>query len=143
MTPLRVVGQKELEELRAFLKAADLPYEDISLEGNEFTLYTNGDAIVGSGGLEFYGDHCLLRSVAVAPALRNKGLGELIVLDLIARATMKRVQTISLLTETAQAFFGKRGFERQDRGEAPKEIQASSEFSSVCPVSAVLMTRTI
>jgi arsenate reductase (thioredoxin) len=48
-----------------------------------------------------------------------------------------------LLTETAEIFFARKGYHTVDRKDAPAEIQASSEFSHLCPSSAVLMKKTL
>lgn len=141
MTYWPVNSPEELQELKEFLKSCDLPYNDLKLDGNLFILYRNNlGGLVGSGGLEFHGDYCLLRSVAVAPEFRQLGHGETIAIDLITRARDQGVRGIYLLTETAEKFFSKLGFENLPRESAPKEITASSEFSSVCPVSALLMS---
>lgn len=134
-----VLGEEDVELLKSFLKQNALPHDDIQLEGNQFFLYLDAGTIVGSGGLEFHGDSCLLRSVAVAKEFRGDGYGKEIVEDLISRASA-RSSSISLLTETAPAYFETFGFKKQLREDAPKEIKASSEFSSVCPVSAVFMS---
>jgi amino-acid N-acetyltransferase len=78
--------------------------------------------------------------VAVALDRRGTGLGKEIVKDLISKAKEKSVWSISLLTETAQPFFEKLGFQNITRDKAPKEIQSTSEFSTVCPVSGVFMS---
>jgi len=136
-----VTNQEDLDTLKSFLKENKLPFEDVRLEGNQFFLYYDGGKIVGCGGLEFYGDYCLLRSVAVANEFRGYGLGKEIVEDLISRAEDKNVRSISLLTETAEKFFEKNfEFKKRSRDDAPKEIKGSSEFSTVCPVSAAFMT---
>jgi len=141
MTTWPVNSPEQLQELKEFLKSCNLPYEDVDLDGNLFILYRNNfGTLVGSGGLEFHGNYCLLRSVAVAPEFRKLGHGETIAIDLITRARDKGVQGIYLLTETAEKFFDKLGFEKQQREKAPNEITTSSEFSTVCPVSAVLMS---
>ncbi len=135
------VRSNDLDELKSFLKANTLPFDDIILDGNWFAIYRRqSGAIVGTGGLEFYGDHCLLRSIATAKEFRGKGLGKEIVQDLISKANDRSARTISLLTESAQGFFEKIGFKELSRDSAPKEIKASSEFVSVCPVSAVFMS---
>lgn len=140
MTSLPVSGEQELRDLKAFLKLNKLPFEDICLDGNQFFLYYLGGTLVGCGGLEYHGDHALLRSLAVAEHLREKHYGVEIAKDLIERARCKSLWSVSLLTETAPVFFEKLGFRKVARDSAPKEIKASSEFSSVCPVSAVFMS---
>lgn len=136
-----VTGLEELGELREFLKKNKLPADDVRLDGSLYLLYRDPSGqIAGSGGLEFYGSYCLLRSVAIAEEFRNQGHGVTIATDLIKRASEQRLIGIYLLTETAEKFFGKLGFGTVPREKAPAEIMASSEFSSVCPVSAALMT---
>lgn len=144
MTLYHITEQEEVEDLKVILKRNLLPCDDIQLEGNYFAFYrTELGSIVGSGGLEFHGHYGLLRSVAVASELRKKGHGEKIVTDLIARARERSVWSIWLLTETAQSFFKNLGFENKSREDAPKEIKYSSEYSTVCPASAELMSLTV
>jgi len=142
LTSYPVVDGEDLLLLKSFLKDNRLPFDDIQLEGNLFFLYMDGGTIAGCGGLEFYGDdYCLLRSVAVAKEFRGDGYGKEIVQDLISRATVRSLRSISLLTESAEKFFENHfEFKKQARENAPTEIKASSEFSSVCPVSAAYMT---
>jgi len=141
LAPRPVNGPLEFEELKAFLKANALPFEDVRIEGNEFVIYRDQSGkFVGTGGLEFHGNHCLLRSVAVSTEFLGSGFGKEIVRDLIQRATRRSSGSIFLLTETASPFFEKFGFKQLSREQAPKDIQSSSEFSSVCPVSAIFMS---
>lgn len=135
-----VVSAGEFVEFQRFLKSCGLPEEDIRLPGNLFALYRDhAGQTIGTGGLEFYGTTALMRSVAVALQFREQGLGEAIARDLIARARDRSMQAIYLLTETAQPFFEKLGFRTVSRDEAPLEIKGTSQFSAVCPVTAVVM----
>lgn len=141
---LQMLQEPALGDLRAFLQASGLPKDDLVLENSVFLVSRDGDGnIIASGGFETYGPYALLRSVAIAPLLRNMGFGVLIVGELLAQAKKKQVSKVYLLTETAEVFFAKLGFERVGREDAPSEIKASTEFSSVCPVSAVLMVSEI
>jgi amino-acid N-acetyltransferase len=98
-----------------------------------------GDEIMGLAGVEVHGAHGLLRSVAVAPAMRGEGLGAELVRDRIRWAREQGMKSVYLLTTTASEFFTRHGFEIVSRDEAPVEIRASKEFSEVCPSSAVFM----
>lgn len=136
-----VHDQQDLSELKKFLRANGLPSEDVKLDGSLFIMHRDATGkIIGCGGLEFYGSDGLLRSIAVAPEFRRTGCGKEIVESLITRATEKGLLSILLLTETAPSFFEKFGFNNQSRDDAPAQIKSSSEFSSVCPVSAILMS---
>ena len=52
-------------------------------------------------------------------------------------------RTAWLLTITAADFFEKIAFRRRPRAEAPAAILATREAKSLCPVSAVLLAKTI
>jgi len=127
----------------ALLRAADLPAEDFADHLAHFLVARAGGAVVGAVGFERHGRAALLRSLVVAPARRGAGLGDALVRRLAARARRDRVDRFYLLTTTAEAFFARRGFAKIARGEVPAAIAGTREFQSLCPVSAVCMTRTV
>lgn len=51
--------------------------------------------------------------------------------------------SIYLLTETAKPYFEKRSYTIVERDNTPDVIRRSSEFSHVCPVTAVVMKKTL
>jgi amino-acid N-acetyltransferase len=117
-----------------------LPYEDIRLENNLVVSYhDNLGRIIGCGALEFYSRFALLRSIAVDESMRGNSIGKKIVADLLEKAKENNVKEVYLLTETAHNFFLNRGFMDVARDDVPDEVKASSEFSSVCPVSASVL----
>jgi amino-acid N-acetyltransferase len=139
-----IQDQIALEKLQQFLQSNKLPYQDIdssiSTKGRMFLgYYDDAGELIGSGGLELYGDAALLRSLAVKENQRGKDLGKKIVDDLVSQARKANIANIFLLTETAKDFFLKKGFNLIDRNEVPENVRASSEFSHVCPASAVCM----
>ena len=132
--------QLDLQQVQDLLKSNKLPYQDIQLDGNILISYHDGDGkMIGSGGLEFYNSYALLRSVAVDEKQRGKSFGKYIVSDLLDRARGNAMKSVFLLTETAHDFFLQRGFVDTSRESVPGEIKESSEFKSVCPVSAACM----
>jgi amino-acid N-acetyltransferase len=94
---------------------------------------------VGVGGVEVYGRFGLLRSVAVVEAWRGRDVGRAIVEDRLRWARERGLDAVYLLTETAAPFFERLGFQRVDRASFPPAVQASKEFSELCPGSAVAM----
>jgi mannose-6-phosphate isomerase-like protein (cupin superfamily) len=60
---------------------------------------------------------------------------------MISHARLLGIERLYLLTTTAERFFTRLGFQRCGRSDAPPEIQATSQFRSVCPTSAVCMAR--
>ena len=136
--------QKELEAFQVFLRANQLPADDIRLDNSVYLTYYNTDEVlVGSGGLEIYGNKALLRSLAVSPEIRGQQLGKQIVSDLLEKAQNLTTSEVYLLTESAFYFFHKLGFEEIKRDVVPAEIRSSTEFSQVCPTSAHVMKLTL
>jgi amino-acid N-acetyltransferase len=104
-----------------------------------FVVAEHAGAVIASAGLESYGSDALLRSVAVAPESRGRGLGRLLVESALRRAATPELSAVYLLTTTARDFFAKLGFEAVARSAAPPGIREAWEFKSGCPQSAVFM----
>jgi len=94
---------------------------------------------VGVAALELYPGGALLRSVAIDGDVRGRGLGQRLVEAAVARARQVGVAAVFLLTETADEYFPRFGFQRIARDEVPAEVKQSVEFVSVCQVSATVM----
>jgi amino-acid N-acetyltransferase len=71
--------------------------------------------------------------------IRGKSVGTHITEYLIDEARDRKLKAIYLLTETARGFFEKRGFRDIQRDSIPDPLKASSEFSHVCPQTALAM----
>jgi len=135
-----VSSERELNSLKDFLRGNQLPADDLKLADSLYlTYYDTTEELVGSGGLEFYGDKALLRSLAVSQTMRSQSLGKQIVEDLTQQVKAKGIKEIYLLTLTAYYFFLKLGFSEVPRDVVPEEIKSSTEFSQVCPTSARVM----
>lgn len=140
ITQQLVNSSRELDSLRSFLRVNELPADDLKLSNSLYlTYYNSNEELVGSGGLEFYGNKALLRSLAVSQSMRSQTLGKQIVADLIEQVKSKDIKEIYLLTLTAYYFFLKLGFIEINRNEVPEEIKSSSEYSLACPASAHVM----
>ncbi len=127
-------------KLAALLTTADLPLDGAEAHLPDFFLAFRGDALIGSAGLERYGDTSLLRSVAVEVLERGHGLGQALVQQMIAYAASLEVRQVVLLTTTAADFFVRFGFQPISRGEFPRAAQVSVEFQEACPASATGMS---
>jgi len=136
-----VSNETEFESFREAVKAAGLPHQDLNYQNQVLISYYDGNKLVGTGGLEVVNQFALLRSVSVTPDNRGQNLGKAITTDLLKNAQTSNIEAVFLLTETAKPFFEKHGFETTDRTTAPTEIKSTTEFSSVCPVSAAFMVK--
>lgn len=137
----RLATPEDERSLRALLAAAALPTDDVSLERHEYVLALAGAELAGSVGLEPCGDVALLRSLAVAPALRRRGLGAALFERAVARAILRGLSTAFALTTTAERFCLAHGFERIPRSEVPPAVAATPQFRSLCPTSAACFRR--
>jgi amino-acid N-acetyltransferase len=120
----------DLGELLALLAAVNLPPDGVAEHLAGFLVARSASGrLIGSVGLERYGDVGLLRSAAVAPDLQRAGLGARLVAALLARARADGVQEITLLTTTARDFFARRlGFTEADRAAYEPQLAASPEW---------------
>ncbi len=144
MRSQEIKTEEELAGMLALLKRSHLPFEDIALNGNLFIgYYDSMNKLIGVAGLESYGEASLLRSVAVTEDQRGKSIGTQIIKDILNQASQRKIKEVYLLTETAHDFFLSRGFKDISRDLVPPQVKASSEFSSVCPVSAACMVYTL
>lgn len=138
MRQARTAGERAI---RALLKKVDLPFEDVEIGRQAFIVATRGSRIVGTVGLEAYGKHGLLRSLAVTEELRGQGLGSKLTEGMVLKAKEAGIRELYLLTMTAAPFFTKHGFEKTDRSKAPVALQGTTEFASLCPVSSACMRK--
>ena len=138
---LRPAVPTDLQAVRALLRDAKLPADGIEDQfGEPYVVAVRREGrVVGVAGLEVHGAEGLLRSVVVVPPLRGLGLGEAMTHDRLARARSLKLAAVWLLTTTAAGFFDQLGFARVERASAPAPLQASKEFSVVCPGTAVCM----
>lgn len=134
----------DLPDVLGLLQAAKLPTTGVEENLVNFVLAMemgeNGEMLVGCAGLEVYGSAGLLRSVAVDENYRSEGIGGKLTEGIIELAQHKDLTSLSLLTETAQNYFPKFGFEAVPRNELPQSLWQSVEFKGACPDSAVAMT---
>ena len=97
--------------------------------------------MAGVIGLERFGAGGLLRSLAVAPEYRRRGLGQELVAQLERDAQAGGAERQVLLTETAEASLRRLDYVPIDWRNVPEAIKQSAEFRSLCPAAAVCMTK--
>lgn len=133
--------ESDLVGIRALLDRVHLPLDGVGEHLSTMLVAREGEAIVGTAGLELYPDGALLRSVAVDPRWQGKRLGHLLTDAALQLAAAHQAAAVFLLTTTAERFFPKFGFEPIAREQVPSSVRQSVEFQSACPASAVVMRR--
>ena len=129
---------EDLESARSLLTISDLPTQ--GLEETELWRVRDKDGrILGIAGLETWGRQGLLRSVVVADARRNEGIGRSLVRRVTEEARERGVRELYLITETAPRFFEKLGFRPLERKRVEGEVLNSVEFKGACAETAPVM----
>jgi amino-acid N-acetyltransferase len=132
----------DLAAVRALLDRASLPSSDLSsATAVQLWVVRDGERVLGAVGLESFGKTGLLRSLVVSEDARGRGLGGALVESLERFARAAGLAELVLLTQTAEAFFAERGYAVIARANAPATVRESSEFKSLCPASAVCMSK--
>ena len=133
--------EERREEIKSLLRSQKLPTEDLPEQLSHFYTAVENEKVIGLIGMEKYGQYGLLRSMVVHPDYRNRHIAETLIHTLEQGEASDNTTEMFLLTETADQYFSRKGYSAIDRNNVPDEIKQSSEFSHVCPVSAVVMRK--
>ncbi len=129
--------------VRDLLTEAGLPLDGAAEAFATGMVVKDDDRVVGCAAIESFDGAALLRSVAVAPDLRGQGVGTTLVHAVEALARDRGATTMILLTETAEPWFSRLGYETIDRSAVPVDVAGSIEFVTACSTSAAAMRRTL
>lgn len=130
----------EQAKVKEMLIANKLPVDDIA-DNTKLFMLTRKGKLIGTGGLEMLGDVALIRSVSTDDSLRGQGLGKYVVDELEQFAIRAGMQTLYLVTTSADQFFSKLGYATVNRILLPTEILSHPQLTSVCPASAIVMNK--
>jgi len=136
---IRLATFKDYKSITSLLQSVSLPTQGVKKHLSNFVVLLDGETLIGTGGMEIYGDKALLRSLAVHPDYQNKGFGQRLYKRILENARKLNINELYLLTETAERFFAKMGFEKISREEADERVKVSEEFLSICPSTAACM----
>lgn len=136
---IEAARSSDLASVLALLDTVGLPQEGFAEVLPATIVAREASRVIGCAALEIYGAVALLRSVAVDPAYRSRGLGQQLVKARLEEARQHGIQHIYLLTETAQDYFLRFGFRLIERSAVSAAIRASVEWTSACPASAQAM----
>jgi amino-acid N-acetyltransferase len=129
---------RDLPQIRALLHDAGLA-ADVDRLVPCFLVAREDGRVVACAALEEYGCAGLLRSVAVDPSHRNRGLARGLVTALIERAHSRGLAAVYLLTDTAADYFARHGFRTITRAEIRPAVLASEQFRGENCASSTVM----
>jgi amino-acid N-acetyltransferase len=134
----------DFEAVLSLLNSSGLPTADLtSAPGLHLWVLEAKGSLCGVVGMERFGTCALLRSLAVGKSFQGRGFGHELVARLEREAQADGVEQLVLLTEAAERFFRVIGYEVIDRRFVPERIKQTAEFRSLCPASAVCMTKSL
>ena len=120
---LRPAVDEDLGAVEQLLLASDLPVAGVAEALRNFVVAESNRELVGVAGLEVCREHGLLRSTAVLPSWRDRGLGRQLVERIIANAEARDLRALYLLTTTAEHYFPSFGFETTTRDAVPASVR--------------------
>lgn len=139
MITYRRAEPQDRASIEGLLTAAGLPTAGVAEQLRGFEVAHDAGRTVGTAGLEEYGRVGLLRSVAVDPEYRGRGVARELVERTLKRAAAAGIRNVYLLTTTAGSYFRKFGFEAIAREEVSPDVRASEEFGEACCDTAQAM----
>lgn len=138
---IRPATAADLPRVERLLTESDLPLAGVRESLKDFVVAEADGDLVGVAGLEICCDDALLRSVAVRPEWRSKGVGRALVTRAISDAEARGLRALYLLTTSAERYFPSFGFKTISREEVPEDVRKTDEFTKACPASAAVMSR--
>lgn len=136
---LRSASHSDWRQVVALLERCRLPAADVVTITENFELALCDGRIVGCAAAEHHGESILIRSVAVEPEYRERGIASRLVEALLMRARGTEARDAYLLSTVAPAYFARWGFSLIPAEEAPPEVTASSAFQRATQTSALCM----
>jgi amino-acid N-acetyltransferase len=134
---------KDLADIKIILEESGLPAQNCEPHLTNFFVAEVDARLVGVGGLELRGVDGLVRSIAVLPAYRGRGIGRALYQRIADRAIRSGIHRLYLLTETAEDYFINLGFVPIARGDTPVTIAGTRQFRELCAQSATVMYRDV
>jgi amino-acid N-acetyltransferase len=136
---LRQATADDLPRVERLLVDAGLTIAGVPQHIGDFLLAEEDGQIIGSAALERYGIQGLLRSVAVTPAHRSRGLARELIARILDGAARSDVQAVYLFTNTASDYFRRFGFVTVGRDDVAQPVRASAEYGECCADAQVMM----
>ena len=140
---IRRATEADAEEIVSLVRDADLAVPGVVEHLETFLVAERDQRAVGAIGLEIRGTDALLRSAVVSPDARGCGIGTSLVTAVLDLARREGVNTLYLLTTSAQGYWVRQGFTLVSRVAVPDTVKRSEEFIGACPASAAAMVRLV
>lgn len=135
--PIATATPDELTAVRDLVARCGLPTDDVrDAPGACQLVWREDGAVAGTIGFDVNGEWALLRSLAVEPAWRGRGLGRALTAAAEARAVAAGARTLVLLTGTADTLARACGWEPVSRCALGDGVQVFRQFAAGCCAEA-------
>ena len=132
-------GADDTPAIEGILAAANLPAVGVRENIDNFLVARVGEKAVGCIGLELYGKTAFIRSLAVLPERRGRGIGARLAREVLGKARLLGADETVLLTTTVQEMATRMGFREVPRGSLSPAVRGSWEFKADCCGTATCM----
>lgn len=125
---LRVAQPDDWPAIAEVLETCGLASDDLDPSLALFHIALLDGAIVGCAAAEGYGETIVVRSVAVLPPYRDRGIASHMVSAVLMRARANGCTRAVLLSATCPSYFSRYGFSLISADRLAPEVRASREF---------------
>ncbi len=132
---------EHLDAVLRLLQENDLPGAGVAASFGGFFVALVGTEVVGVVGIETADGAGMVRSLAVRPDVRGRGIAHRLVQRAEDALRRRGVTTAWLLTETAPGYFALRGYDPVSRHALPEALAARSALAGICPCSCACMRK--
>lgn len=139
---IRKATGSDIKDIKTILSSFFLDTDNVGKNLPEFIIAENDTKILGCACLDI-GNIVELRSIAILPAYRNKGIGSKLVEAILERA--KELTDVIYLRTTSPVFFEKKGFVRLENNEKKflwKDCSECDKFD-ICRQTLMKISRDI
>jgi arsenite methyltransferase len=137
------LGTEGIAAGAALLRAAGLPLRGWEAVGLRRWGIAGASGWSGVVALEVYGEHGLLRSLAVAEMERRRGLGGALLAHVLREARRLGLRSVAALTTTIPERLAAAGFAEVPWSALPPELHGSEELQGACPSDARAFLRVV
>lgn len=130
---IREATTDDLLKIEKLLVSVGLPTAGVAANLGHFLVAVSKDnALLAVIGMECSGSYGLLRSLAVTPELRKRGIAAELIDAALSKAKYSGIKEVYLLTETAEKYLQRFGFVKVSRSEIPGLLLDNSALHSAC-----------
>jgi len=130
-TRVRSARHEDIPAIESLLATESLPLTPIAAFLDGFSVLESDRDILGSAGIEMYGEAAFLRSVVVAQSVQGTGMGDRLVRSALDYAQRTGAQRVYLFTMDAANFFARFGFVAISMDDFETAVRAAPQYVGV------------